>query len=87
MKDRLTKICRRADRNLVYVTLRGRKVYLGKYGSPVSYAEYERAIAEYLTGPVVETGPDCLLCKFASALLARDYYVKNNGKTRRLRRI
>ena len=70
MKNRLPKICRRADRNLVYVTLRGRKVYLGKYGSPESYAEYERVIAEYLTSPLVEAGPDCLLSEFASAFLA-----------------
>ncbi len=57
MKNRLPKICRRADRNLAYVTLRGRKVYLGKYGSPESYAEHERVIAEYLTGPVVKPAP------------------------------
>ncbi|MBQ9799460.1 MAG: site-specific integrase [Thermoguttaceae bacterium] len=88
MKNRLPKICRRADRNLAYVTLRGRKVYLGKYGSPESYAEYDRVIAEYLTGPVVETGPDCLLCEFASAFLARarDYYVKNGKSTKQTER-
>ena len=57
MKNRLPKICRRADRNLAYVTLRGRKIYLGKYGSPESYAEHERVIAEYLTGPVVKPAP------------------------------
>lgn len=86
MKNRLPKICRRADRNLAYVTLRGRKVYFGKYGSPESYAEYERVIAECLTGPIVETGPDCLLCAFASAFLARarDYYVKNGKQTGQL---
>lgn len=81
MKNRLPKICRRTDRNLAYVTLRGRKVYLGKYGSPESYAEY-------LTGPVIETGPDCLLCEFASAFLARarDYYVKNGKSTKQTER-
>ncbi len=30
------------------VTLDGRDVYLGKYGTPVSRAEYDRILAEWL---------------------------------------
>lgn len=48
----LPKYCRhrkpgqQADR--AYVTLDGRQIYLGLYGSPESHTEYDRLIAEYL---------------------------------------
>lgn len=83
MKNKLPKICLRADRNLAYVTLNGRKIYLGRYGSPESFDEYQRVIAEYLTRPKIELDGACRVAELTAAFLERSktYYVKNGKST------
>lgn len=85
MKNRLPKICRRADRNLAFITLDGRRYYLGVYGSAAAQIEYGRIIAEYLQGVPPETSSDSrrTVADVAAVFLARSktYYVKNGKST------
>lgn len=46
MKNPLPKIKRRADRNLAYVTIKGRRIYLGKWGSAETYRKYAQIISD-----------------------------------------
>ncbi len=46
--SRVPKYCRHKGKNLAYVRLNNRVIYLGKYGSAFSKSEYRRLIAEYL---------------------------------------
>jgi integrase len=71
------------------VTLCGRDIYLGRYNSPESRAEYDRLIAEWLTngrrvaGPTSESGTDLTMNEMDRAYLrhADSYYVKNGEPT------
>jgi integrase len=47
---RLPSYRRHKPSGLAVVTLAGRDIYLGKYGTPASRAEYDRVLAEYLAG-------------------------------------
>ena len=66
--------------------LDGRDIYLGKYNSPESHAEYKRVIAEWL---VQKQAPDeqpknITVCELMASFLrhCRDYYVKEGKQTR-----
>ncbi len=99
MKNRLPKICCRKDRNLAFVTLGGRRYYLGTYGSPAAQAEYKRLVASYLaektpepraTAPSVKTARprQTTVAELAALFLdaKKDYYVKNGRQTKQLER-
>src|SRR5271157_4571122 len=64
------------------VTLDGRDIYLGRYGSPESRAEFDRLLAEWLSNgrrlPAPACGSDLTVNELASAYLdhADSYYVK-----------
>src|SRR3954470_22889225 len=71
------------------VTLDGRDLYLGQYGSPESRAEYDRLIAEWLANgrrlpaPTSEGGSDLTINELLVAYLAfaDGYYVKDGKPT------
>ncbi|MFO0857078.1 MAG: site-specific integrase [Phycisphaerales bacterium] len=69
------------------VTLRGRDVYLGPFGSPESKAEYRRLIAEYFAAGCEDPQPspdaDLTWCELAARYLryAEDYYRTPDGST------
>jgi integrase len=71
------------------VTLAGRDIYLGRYGSPESRAEYDRVVAEWLTNDrrlptsAPGTGSDSTVNEMLLAYLrfADSYYVKNGKPT------
>lgn len=70
------------------VTLRGRDVYLGAYGSPESKAEYRRVIAEFLAAGREDPQPplaDAMTwCELAARYLryAAGYYRTPDGSQR-----
>jgi integrase len=69
------------------VTLNGRDIYLGRYGSPQSRAEFDRLLAEWFANgrrlPDTGVGSDLTVNELASAYLdhADSYYVKNGKPT------
>lgn len=70
------------------VTLNGRDVYLGKYGTGESRIEYDRVVSEWLANgrglPVVAVGPPTLTVNellLAYLRFAEGYYVKNGKLT------
>ncbi|MBS0191776.1 MAG: hypothetical protein U0573_12300 [Phycisphaerales bacterium] len=79
------------SRGLAKVRLDGRDVYLGKYDSPESHAQYRRVIAEWLANAKVDTRPtrpdepkriisvDELLMAFLDH--AKSYYVRDGKVT------
>jgi hypothetical protein len=46
--------CLRKTKGLAYVRLNGEFIYLGRYGSPESHAEYRHLIAEWITSRAAE---------------------------------
>jgi integrase len=72
------------------VTLNGKDIYLGRYGSPESRAEYDRLIAEWLSNGrtllVAASGTDSDLTinelLLAYLKFAETYYVKNGKPTK-----
>src|SRR4051794_13686603 len=78
--------------NQAVVTLNGRDIYLGIYGSPKSRAEYDRLIAEWLTNGRTFLGgrPDGLTVNeilLAYLRHAEGYYRKDGKPTRELENI
>ncbi len=75
-------------KGLAVVTLNGRDVYLGKYGSPESRAEYDRLIAQWLANgrqlPVAVERRDLTINELILAYLrfADGYYLKNGQPTK-----
>lgn len=74
-------------KNLAVVTINGRDIYLGKYGSAASKAEYRRLVAEYFeTGGVARTNSAeaISVVEVIAAYLkfARGYYRKAGKVTR-----
>ena len=73
--------------NQAVVTLDGRDIYLGRYGSPQSRAEFDRLLAEWLANgrrlPVPVVGSDLTVNELVLAYLghADTYYVKNGKPT------
>src|SRR4051794_12762740 len=73
--------------NQAVVTLDGRDIYLGRYGSPNSRAEYDRLLAEWLSNgrrlPAPVVGSDITVNELAEAYLrhADVYYVKDGKPT------
>src|SRR5271157_4161228 len=73
--------------NQAVVTLDGRDIYLGRYGSPQSRAEFDRLLAEWLANgrrlPVPVVGSDLTVNELVLAYLghADTYYVKNGKLT------
>ena len=73
--------------NQAVVTLDGRDIYLGRYGSPESRAEFDRLLAEWLSNgrrlPAPASGSDLTVNELARAYLrhADAYYVKNGKPT------
>lgn len=45
----IPKYCHHKQKNLAYVTINGRVIYLGKYDSPESHNNYDKTIAEWLS--------------------------------------
>jgi integrase len=77
------------------VTLNGRDVYLGRFGSPESRAEYDRMIIEWISNgrclpaPTSGVGSDLSVNELALAYLAfaDSYYVKHGRPTTELEAI
>ena len=46
-KQKPPRLCRHKGRDLAYVRLDGKQVYLGKWNSPEAEAEYERICREW----------------------------------------
>ena len=72
------------------VTLNGKDVYLGKFGSTVSKDEYDRIIGEWMAnGRQVAQGTDLTVVELVVAYLryAEGYYKKNGEPTSELRNI
>jgi integrase len=73
--------------NQAVVTLDGQDIYLGRYGSPESRAEFDRLLAEWLSNgrrlPAPVAGSDITVNELAEAYLrhADAYYVKNGKPT------
>jgi integrase len=73
--------------NQAVVTLDSRDIYLGRYGSPESRAEFDRLLAEWLSNgrrlPAPVAGSDLSVNELAEAYLrhADTYYVKNGKPT------
>jgi hypothetical protein len=69
------------------VTLNGRDIYLDRYGSRKSRAEFDRLLAEWLSNgrrlPPPAAGSDIRVNELADACLAHAdaYYVKNGKPT------
>jgi integrase len=69
------------------VTLNGRDIYLGRYGSPESRAEFDRLLAEWLSNgrrlPAPAAGSDLTVNELILAYLdhADSYYLKNGKPT------
>jgi hypothetical protein len=76
---------------LAVVTLGGRDLYLGRFGTPESKAEYDRVIAEWLAngrrpGVVAaggRAGPDLTVSELILGYVrfAETYYVKGGAPT------
>lgn len=83
---RVPKYQHHKGRNLARVTIGGKDIYLGKYDSPDSHAEYERIIAKWLLSEVVipkETSKLTVIELMAGYLQhAKGYYVKHGEPTR-----
>lgn len=74
------------------IKINGKPVYLGKHGSPESWAQYRRCLAEWERGQPVtsrRSGSVRTVKEVVSAYLvhARDYYVKDGKSTGQLERI
>jgi hypothetical protein len=71
------------------VTLNGKDVYLGRFGSPASRAEYDRTVVEWISNgrrlpaPTSGAGSDLSVNELALAYLAfaDSYYVKRGKPT------
>jgi hypothetical protein len=69
------------------VTLDGRDIYLGRYGSPASRAEFDRLLAEWLSNgrrlPAPVVASDITVNELGEVYLrhADAYYVKNGKPT------
>ncbi len=83
---RTPKYRRHKAKGLALVTLNGRDIYLGKYGSESSKQEYRRLIAEYLQHGAVSTTSraDVTVAEVMAAYLrfAKGYYRKAGKLTR-----
>lgn len=75
------------------VTLAGKDIYLGKFGTTASHAEYDRLIGEWLTSgrrlPASVSGSEPSVNELLLAYLlhARSYYVKDGEPTSEVRNI
>jgi hypothetical protein len=80
-------------RNCAVVTLDGRNVYLGPFGSPESHAKYAAAVAEWQrtrSNASFEQAPDTYTCgKLALDYLrfAEGYYVKRGEQTSQVHQV
>ncbi|MGE0760674.1 MAG: tyrosine-type recombinase/integrase [Pirellulaceae bacterium] len=81
---RAPKLRRHKERNLAFVTLNGRKVYLGKWGSAESKREYARVLGEWQAGAHAAPpgGPvgDLSVAELLAAFMrhAQQYYRQSN---------
>ncbi len=78
-------------RDLAVVTLDGRDIYLGPYGSPESKREYDRLVGEWLAAdrhapPEPRDGPDLTVDELILRYwdFARGYYVRDGQPAREL---
>ena len=61
-KKHLPKYCRHKSTDRVYVRIKGKTFYLGKYGSAASRREYDRIIGEFVAnGRQAFHNPDTIL--------------------------
>lgn len=93
MRTRIPKYRLHKSWGLGVVTLGGKDVYLGKYGTPESQAEYRRVIAEWLAcgresaaqiaSPSASTPASIAINELVLSYLrfAKTYYVKNGRPT------
>jgi hypothetical protein len=86
--DRRPKYCLFKPRGLAYVRIHRRVVYLGKNGSPESWEEYGRLLAELAAAPTVQPPPAkpgraLTVVELCAAYLdwAEGYYVKDGRPT------
>jgi len=86
---RIPKYTHFKPRDLARVRLEGRDIYLGKFNSPESHAEYQRVIAEWLVQKQAPAKDDSQEKTVTVAELmvsflrhAKDYYVKDGKQTR-----
>lgn len=82
---RTPKYRRHKAKGLAVVTLDGRDVYLGKYGSVASKREYRRLVAEYIQreGKIASHRDDISVMEVIAAYMrfARTYYRKDGQQT------
>ena len=86
---RIPKYTHFKPRDLARVRIDGRDIYLGKYDSPESHAEYQRVIAEWLVQKQAPAKDDAekKIVTVAELMLsflrhAKDYYIKDGKQTR-----
>ncbi len=80
---RIPKYCRNGNR--AYVTLAGKRIYLGKYNSYESKAEYKQLIADWLSGDSSLTNRSSTEILLTQVMLeylkwAKSYYESSEGK-------
>jgi integrase len=88
-KSELPAYCHHKARNLAFVRLNGKAIYLGRYGSAESRAEYDRLIQQWLDGgrAMPEQAPQddesYTVTELAADAIeyALTYYVKNGKPT------
>lgn len=73
-KQYIPKLCCLKKRNLAYVTLNGRRVYLGKQGTPEARAKYDRVIARWIAGGRAEPAAKRVDASYLIEDLVADYW-------------
>ena len=84
--SKITKKPVRVIKRQAFCKIRGKFIYLGRYGSKTSREKYERVIAEYLSNgkklPPTKTQEEISIAELAVEFLnhAEGYYIDEHGK-------
>lgn len=83
-RTRIPSLCHHKPSDQAFVLLNGRRIYLGKWGSPGIQQAYDREIAEWIARgrqPLVEA-TDLTLCELIAGYWSwcKEYYTSPDGK-------
>lgn len=87
LDNRIPKYCRHRATGQAYVFIESRMIYLGRYGTTASRAEYDRLITEWLAaGRLLPVDPAAITIAEVIAAFRRhalNYYRRTKTRTRR----